>query len=114
MCSTCTSYVNSNKTSEGWKVTLAEKDAFVQYDRVEFGKEALKSVKVRATSSTGGIIEIRLDKNDGIVIAIVEIPKCEEWPEVSSNLTSNPTDLHNLVVTMSEKNNIEIDGVSFE
>jgi hypothetical protein len=108
------SYLNTNKTSEGWKVALIEKDAFVQYDRVEFGKAALKSVTVRAQSSTGGTIEIRLDKSDGPVLAKIEIPKNDEWKEIAANLAVAPSGLHNLVVILPEKNNVEIDWVSFE
>jgi hypothetical protein len=108
------SYLDSNKTSEGWKVALTEKDAFVQYDRVEFGKAALKSVKIRALSATGGAIEVRLDKNDGPVLARIDIPKSDEWKETSVSLATPPSDLHNLVVTLPEQNNIEIDWVNFE
>ena len=108
------SYLNANNTFDGWKVALSEKDAFVQYDRVEFGKTALKSVKARAQSSTGGTVEVRLDKADGPVIAKIEISKTEEWKEISATLSSAPVGLHNLVVTMPEKNNVEIDWVSFE
>jgi beta-xylosidase len=108
------SYLNSSNTFEGWKVALTEKDGFVQYDRVEFGKAALKSVKIRALSSTGGAIEIRLDKTDGPVLAKVEIPKGSEWKELSAKLATTPSDLHNLVVTLPEQKNIEIDWVSFE
>lgn len=108
------SYLNGNNTGEGWKVALTEKDAFVQYDRVEFGKAALKSVKIRALSSTGGTVEVRLDKTDGPVLAKVESPKSDDWKETAANLTTPPSGQHNLVVTMPEKNNVEIDWVSFE
>ena len=49
-------FLDDNKKSDGWKVTLSDKDAFVQYDRVDFGKSSLKSVRVRANSSDGGMI----------------------------------------------------------
>ena len=108
------SYLDPANTFAGWKVALTEKDAFVQYDRVEFGQAALKSVKVRAQSSSGGTIEIRLDKNDGPTLAKIEIPAGDNWKEISVNLATIPSGLHNLVVTMPEKNNVEVDWVSFE
>jgi hypothetical protein len=111
---TAVAFLDNNKKNLGWKIALTEKDAFVQYDRVEFGKEGLKSVKVRAVSATGAAIEVRLDKADGPIVAKVEIPKDTEWKEISAKLTTAPTELHNLVVTMPEKNNAEIDWVSFE
>lgn len=108
------SFLDPTNTFAGWKVALTEKNAAVQYDRVEFGKAALKSVKVRAQSATGGTIEIRLDKNDGPVLAKVEIPKSDEWKDVAARLTGAPSGLHNLVVTLPEKNDVAVDWVSFE
>jgi hypothetical protein len=107
-------FVDESKRDLGWKIALTEPEAFVQYDRVEFGKAPLKSVKVRANSATGATIEIRLDKNNGPVVAKVEIPMDAEWKEITANLANSPTDLHNLVVTLPERGNVEIDWVSFE
>ncbi|HEX5399877.1 MAG TPA: family 43 glycosylhydrolase [Verrucomicrobiae bacterium] len=108
------SFLDPANTFAGWKVALTEKGAFVEYDRVEFGNASLKSVKVRAQSSTGGTVEIRLDKNDGPMLAKVEIPQSTDWSEISARLATIPSGLHNLVVTMPQKNNVEIDWVSFE
>jgi hypothetical protein len=107
-------FLDESNRGLGWKVALTEKDAFVQYDRVDFGKAPLKSVKVRANSTTGTTIEIRTDKPDGLVIAKVQIPQGAEFKEVSASLTISPTDLHHLVVTLPEKNTVEIDWVTFE
>ncbi len=71
-------------------------------------------MKVRGLSDTGATIEVRLDKADGPVLAKVEIPKGSEWKEISAKLATAPSGLHNLVVTLPEKNNLEIDWVSFE
>jgi hypothetical protein len=112
--SVAVSFLEPTNTFAGWKVALTNKDAFVQYDRVEFGAGALKSVKVRARSATGGTIELRLDQNDGPVLAKVEIPASADWAENSAKLASVPSGLHNLVVTLPDKNEVEIDWVSFE
>jgi beta-xylosidase len=111
---TAVTYLNAGKTSEGWKIALSDKDAFVQYDRVQFGKTPLKSVKVRANSAAGATVEIRLDKPDGPLLAKVEIPATADWKEISANLTTVPSDLHNLVVTLPEAKKVEIDWVSCE
>jgi hypothetical protein len=108
------SYLNPTNTFAGWKVALTDKDAFVRYDRVEFGKGALKTVKVRGQSAAGGTIEIRLDKSEGPALAKVEIPAGAEWKEFSAKLAAAPSGVHNLIVSMPEKNNVEIDWVSFE
>ena len=108
------SYLDDAKKNDGWKVELSEKDAFVQYDRVEFGKTALKGVNVRAMSATGGTLEIRLDKADGPVVAKVVVPQRSDWAEINAKLTNVPSGQHNLVVTMPEKKEVAVDWVSFE
>ena len=111
---TAVSFLNAEKKGDGWKIALTEKNAFVQYDRVDFGKAPLKAAKIRALSSTGGTIEIHLDKTDGPLIAKVVIPKGDEWKEIVATLATPPSEQHDLVVTMPEKNAVEIDWVSFE
>ena len=108
------SYLNSEKTGEGWKIALSAKGAFVQYDRVDFGEETLKSVKIRANASEGGAIELRLDKADGPLLAKIEIPEGAEWKETSAKLETAPTKQHNLVAVSTGENPVEIDWVSFE
>jgi hypothetical protein len=99
---------------EGWKIALNGKNTWVQFDRVDFGKESLRSVNVRSVSSTGGAVEIRLDKVDGPVLATVEIGQGSEWKVVSSKVVNVPTGVHDLVATQEGNNNVELDWISFE
>jgi beta-xylosidase len=108
------SFLDDAKKGDGWKIALSDKDAFVQYNRVEFGKAELKTVNVRARSSTGGTLQVRLDKLDGPLAAKVEIQKGDEWNVVHTKLATVPSGQHDLVVTMPEKNSVEVDWVSFE
>ena len=107
-------FLDSAKRGDGWKITLNEKDAFVQYDRVQFGKTPFKTVKVRANSSAGGSIEIRIDKPDSPVIARVNIPAGAEFQTISTALSVSPTDLHNLIVSQPAAGSVELDWVAFE
>ena len=108
------SFIDNTQKSQGWKIALTEKDAFVQYDRVDFGKAALKTASIRALSSTGSGVEIHLDKADGPLVAKVAIPKGSDWTIVNTQLSKTPSDIHNLVVTMPESIAAEIDWVTFE
>ena len=107
-------FVDPKKTFDGWKVSLTEKGAFVKYDRVDFGREAVKTVKVQSLSATGGTVEIRLDKVDGPVLARVALAKGDQWNVASAAVSNAGTGVHNLVVTMPEKNDVQLDWVSFE
>jgi hypothetical protein len=107
-------FIDTKNVRGGWKIALTAKDAWVQFDRVEFGKTELKSVNIQAQSATGGKIEIRADKADGPVLATVEIPKSAEWKIVNAKVSGAPTGMHNLFVSQKDANNVEIDWVSFE
>ena len=107
-------FLNAASKQLGWKITLNEKNAWVRYDRVDFGKGGLKSVNVRSVSSTGGVIEIRLDKPDGPVVAEVETGKGADWNVANSKLIDVPSGLHDLVVSAKDKNDVELDWISFE
>ncbi|HVT83161.1 MAG TPA: family 43 glycosylhydrolase [Phycisphaerae bacterium] len=108
------SFLDEARKSDGWKASLSEKDAFVQYDRVDFGKGALKSAVIRAVSSAGGTVEIHLDRPEGPIVAKIEISKGADWSVVKAALIAVPTETHNLAVTMPGNGDVDIDWVSFE
>lgn len=108
------SYLDPTNTFAGWKVALSEKGACVQYDRVDFAGAPCKSARACVRSSTGGVVEVRLDKTDGPVLARIEVQATPEWKETVANLETVPSGLHNLVVATPEKGDVEIDWVRFE
>jgi hypothetical protein len=108
------SFLDNGNTHAGWKIALTDRNAWVQYNAVDFGNSDLKSVNVNAVSATGGTVEIHLDRADGPLLARVGIGKGADWTVVNSHLANVPSGIHDLVVTMSEKNDVEIDWVSFQ
>jgi len=118
------SFINTNNTFEGWKISLNGKNTWVKFDRVDFGKRSffgrlfglhgLKSVNVRAQSATGGVVEIRADKVDGPVLARVEIGKGADWTVVNAKVIGAPSGVHDLVVVQNENNNVDLDWISFQ
>jgi hypothetical protein len=107
-------FLNDANKHDGWKITLEGQGAWVRYDRVDFGAKPLKAVTVRATSPTGGILEIRQNKPEGPVLARVKIEPGADWAEVNAELTEALTDVHNVVVSLSEAGNVAVDWVSFQ
>jgi beta-xylosidase len=107
-------FLDSLNYMGGWKTMLANKDAWIQYNSVDFGKNKLKTVNLRASSKTGGTLQIRLDNINGPVIAKIEIPKGKEWNLATTILSKTYFGIHNLVVQLQDDNNIEIDWVSFK
>jgi hypothetical protein len=107
-------FLDDAKKQAGWKVALNEKDAWVQYNRVDFGNGNLNSVDVRSASPTGGIVEIRLDKVEGPLLAKAEVGQDADWKVVNAKLAEIPSGVHDLVVSLGDKSNVEIDWISFK
>ena len=70
--------------------------------------------RVKAFSETYRVIDIRLDKIDGPLIARADIKKDSDWKIINSQLSEIPFGIHNLVVVLNENSNLEIDWISFE
>ena len=107
-------FLDTSNTFEGWKAILDAKNAWIQYNGVDFGNKKYQSLEVRALSKTGSALQIRLDTPDGLVIAKVNIPKSNEWNIVSSPVVEYDPGIHNLIVNLLDNKNVEIDWVSFK
>ena len=107
-------FLDPANKQEGWKISLEGKNTWVQFDKVDFGKNGLKSVNVRSASSTGGTIEIRVDKADGPLVARVEIGNNPEWKIVQAKLQTVPAGDHNLFVIQNGDNKVDLDWIAFE
>jgi hypothetical protein len=101
-------------TFGGWKTQFNAKDAWIQYNGVEFGKKKYKTVIVRAASTAGGNLQLRLNSINGAVIAKVNIPKGLDWQTVKVPVSKIKSGIQNLVVVSADNNAVEVDWISFE
>ena len=106
-------FLDTLNTFNGWKNILDKQNAWIQYNTVDFGNKKLKSVWVEALSQTGGILQIRIDKPDGILLAEVKIPKGTGWNTVDTRLSKYQKGIHNLVVVLKDNNPVEVDWIRF-
>jgi hypothetical protein len=107
-------FLDADQKKQGWKVSLKGAQSWIRYNSVDFSEYPLKTVCIKATSKTGGMIEIHIDGTQGPPIANVEIPKTHGWMELSSTLLAIPAGVHNLVIAPGNEGNIEIDWISFQ
>jgi GH43 family beta-xylosidase len=105
--------IDTLNTFNGWKTLLNMKNAWIQYNAVDFGSKTYKSVQVKATSQTGGTVQIRLDKKEGTVLAEVKIPKSEEWNIVDTKLLKFQQGIHNLIIENKNDGPVVIDWIKF-
>jgi hypothetical protein len=107
------SYLDDSQKLLGWKVSLSG-DAWIRYNRVSFVGLNPASVKVKCMTDRGGVISIRLDKPDGAVIAILQVPESKSWEIHNTLLKEIPAGIHDLFISSDTSANIEIDWISFE
>jgi len=107
-------FIDTTNTFKGWKTVFSSKDAWIQFNAVNFGKKNFKSVIVKAMSKDGGNIQIRLNSANGQVVAKVNVPKGEGWQTVKALVTKLKPGVQNLVVTSANDKPVEVDWISFE
>ena len=107
-------FLDTLNTFGGWKIILNNPKAWIQYNSIDFGINKFNSVNIRAISKTGGVLQLRLDKVDGLVIAEVKIPESSEWTVFNSPVLDHQNGIHNLIVQLVNDDNIEIDWASFK
>ncbi len=101
-------------TFTGCEAILDKPEAWIQYNSVDFGRKGLKSVQVNASSKTGGIVEVRLNKADGPLLAKVKLHKGEGWQLSKAKVAGSPMGVANLIVISKCESPVSIDWVKFE
>ncbi len=107
-------FLDSKKPFDGWKTVLTEKDAWIRFDNVDFGKRKLKSVQVRAISESGGPIMLRIRKGKILVESKVDIPKGADWQVVKANIKQAPSGIQDIELLLGDSSRVEIDWIQFE
>lgn len=107
-------FLDSLDRFQGWKTVLAKTGAWIQYNRVDFGNRKLKSVTVRASSITGGTIQIRSNSTTGPVIGEVKVPAGTEWKLVKAPLLKVEPGIHDLFIVLKDAGSVEADWIRFE
>jgi len=107
-------FIDSLNTFGGWKTAFNKKNAWVQYNSVDFGKKEFKTVNFRVASKTGCTLQLRLNSINGQLIANVNIPKEEKWNIVKVPVSGLISGIKNLVLTLTDGIEGEVDWISFE
>ena len=74
-------FINPNNKFEGWKTILSKENAWIRYNKVDFGKGSLKKVMARAHSARGGTLVVRAGNASSTAqqIAKIEVPSSGKW-----------------------------------
>lgn len=111
---TAVDFLDSTDTFKGWKTTFNKQGAWTQYNSVDFGKNPLKAITVKANALTGGTLEIHLDNPQGSILANVIIPATNSWENINVTLSHFKRGIHHLAVVLKTDSVVEVDWVSFK
>lgn len=106
-------FIDEADKFQGWKVVFNQKNAWLQYNRVDFGNEKVQELTVRARSASGGVLQVRTGKS-GKLIATIRIPRSKEWVENRVPVALAPTGIQDLYVSLQSGSQVEVDWIGFD
>lgn len=107
-------FLDTAATFKGWKTIFTQKEAWLQYNSVNFGAKALNQIRIMAKSNDGAVIELRSGSVNGALIAEIAIPKSEELKEFKTKVSNVQKGIQHLFVVMKSGASAEIDWILFE
>ena len=107
------SFLDDANPYAGWKTTFSAKGSWLRFNEVDFGRGKQKSIEVRAKAPGTSMLEIRLDKPDGPLLSKVAVGSGTEWILATGVAKKIPAGVHDLFVTQTGVDPVEVDWVSF-
>ena len=107
-------YLDTTNYFAGWKTIFDQPKSSLIYNNVDFGKEKVEQITVRAKSSKGGVLVVRADGKNGNVIAKVRIPKSAVWQDIHAKILNAPLGRHALQVSLQSGADVEVDWLGFD
>jgi len=106
------SFLDDANPYAGWKTTFSGENSWVRFNDVDFDRGNQHSIEVRAKSPVKGKLEIHLDKPDGPLLGRVKIGRGLDWKVSDTRAKNVPSGVHDLIVTRSGTEPVEVDWVS--
>ena len=104
-------YLDPDHKFEGWKTVLESENASIRYNRIDFGTTPAREITVRVKSPAGGRLKIGLS---GLPNFTMKVPRSDQWILVTHPVSSAPTGLHDLTVSLESGNGTELDWVTWK
>ena len=105
-------YINQANKFDGWKVLFNRKDAWVSYNRVDFGNQEWQKVDARVLSSAGGTVGVYANEK---MIAEIEVPaSVSEWKTLSVPVEVAQAGIQDMRVSLVKGNDVQLDWIRFE
>lgn len=107
-------FLDGKKPFEGWKTVLTEKDAWIRFDNVDFGKRAAKNVRIRAFSESGSALVLRVGNKKKSTEIKVPVPQNAGWQVITANVSNIPSGIQNIELLLKDPGRVEVDWIQFQ
>ncbi len=97
----------------GWKIILDKKDAWVQYNGVDFMNGKLKTIKFRYISKTGANVALKINSINNKEIRVFKLPASKNWNTHEIKFKGDVKGVNNIVVQLLDNKEVEIDWICF-
>ncbi|MDR2496051.1 MAG: family 43 glycosylhydrolase [Tannerellaceae bacterium] len=107
-------FVDKANTFEGWQTILSAPGAWVQYNKVDFGKIRAEKIIARVASPTGGRLIVRAGGSEGPTVAEIDVPKDTVLTRIAAPIVSLPKGVHDLHVSLAGEGTVSVDWISLD
>ena len=106
-------YLDATDRFKGWKTLFKKRGSWLRYNRVDFGTRPIETLTVRGRSKRGGTIRIE-DATRRETIAETTISPSADWRETQVKVKHSPAGTTDLLVTLTDGSDVEIDWIGFD
>jgi GH43 family beta-xylosidase len=107
-------FLDTLAKGKGWKTVFTSREGWVQYNSVQFGPKAPRTLTLRVAAAAGATLQLRLDKASAPILAQIVVPKGSQWRELRVPVAAIRSGPHALLVSSQTDALSEIDWVQFE
>jgi hypothetical protein len=107
------SFLDETNPHAGWKAAFTSVPSWVRFNEVDFGRGGQKAIEMRARASGKGALEVRLDSQDGPVIARIKVDGGVDWNVAKAGARKVPSGVHDLFVMQAGAAPVEVDWMKF-
>lgn len=103
-------FLDTEQKFDGWKACLTSRGAWLEYNNVDFAAGTYSQMKLRVKSDKGGTLRVEAG---GKTLSEVDIPLCKNWQVLTVPVSSVPSGLNVVRVTLAGGGDVEIDWLGF-
>ena len=107
------SFLDDANPHAGWKIEFTGAPSWLRFNQVDFGRGGQKAIEVRARAGGKGMLEVRLYRVDGPVVATIELDGKTDWNVAKAHAKKIPPGVQDLFVIQTGAAPVEVDWVRF-